>query len=327
VITYIDDHRASYGVEPICRLLEIAPSSYYAAKRRPPSAREIADGVLTAEVARVHANNLGVYGVRKTWRALVRDGVSIGRDRTWRLMRALGLAGATRSRHIRTTVPAPVAERPADLVNRTFSAPAPDHLWVADLTYVWTVRGFCYTAFVIDAFSRMIVGWRVSSSLRTDLALDALEMAVWSRGGDLAGLVHHSDRGVQGGFQRSLQHLMTEVFDGRGQARVGNPGTARSDVVSREAFDRAARRPRPVLEGDRSGCLDRGRRRRGGDLSSCWVALVPSRWRDAAHCPRPDLGPLPVVRRTRGDRHPVGAAARGSRDLPPGRAPALDDLA
>jgi putative transposase len=327
VITYIDDHRASYGVEPICRLLEIAPSSYYAAKRRPPSAREIADGVLTAEVARVHANNLGVYGVRKTWRALVRDGVSIGRDRTWRLMRALGLAGATRSRHIRTTVPAPVAERPADLVNRTFSAPAPDHLWVADLTYVWTVRGFCYTAFVIDAFSRMIVGWRVSSSLRTDLALDALEMAVWSRGGDLAGLVHHSDRGVQGGFQRSLQHLMTEVFDGRGQARVGNPGTARSDVVSREAFDRAARRPRPVLEGDRSGCLDRGRRRRGGDLSSCWVALVPSRWRDAAHCPRPDLGPLPVVRRTRGDRHPVGAAARGARDRPTGRALAIDDLA
>jgi putative transposase len=197
VITYIDDHKASYGVEPICRMLEIAPSSYYAARHRPPSAREIADGALTAEVARIHADNLGVYGVRKTWRALVRDGVSIGRDRTWRLMRALGLAGATRSRRIRTTVPAPVAERPADLVNRTFSAPAPDHLWVADLTYVWTIRGFCYTAFVIDAFSRMIVGWRVSSSLRTDLALEALEMAVWSRGGDLAGLVHHSDRGVQ----------------------------------------------------------------------------------------------------------------------------------
>jgi len=98
VITYIDDHKASYGVEPICRMLEIAPSSYYAAKRRPPSAREIADGALTAEVARIHADNLGVYGVRKTWRALVRDGVSIGRGRTWRLMRALGLAGTTRSR-------------------------------------------------------------------------------------------------------------------------------------------------------------------------------------------------------------------------------------
>ena len=153
--------------------------------------------MLTAEVARIDADNLGVDGARKTWRALVRDGVSIGRDRTWRLMRALGLAGATRSRRIRTTVPAPVAERPADLVNRTFSARAPDRLWVADLTYVWTFRGSCYTAFVIDAFSGMIVGWRVSSSLRTNLALDALEMAVWSQGGDLSGLVHHSDRGVQ----------------------------------------------------------------------------------------------------------------------------------
>jgi putative transposase len=197
VITYVDNHRGSYGVEPICRMLEIAPSTYYAAKRRPPSARALADAHLAGEVARVHAANLGVYGVRKTWRALGRAGVSVGRDRTWRLMRALGLAGATRSRRVRTTVPAPVAERPADLVNRAFGAPAPDRLWVADLTYVWTVRGFCYTAFVIDTFSRMIVGWRVSSSLRTDLALDALEMAVWARGGDLSGLVHHSDRGVQ----------------------------------------------------------------------------------------------------------------------------------
>jgi len=201
-MTYIDDHRASYGVEPICRLLEIAPSSYYAAKRRLPSARTIADVRLAGEVARVHADNLGVYGVRKTWRALVRDGVIVGRDRTWRLMRALGLVGATRSRRIRTTIPAPVAERPADLVNRTFSAPAPDHLWVADLTYVWTVRGFCYTAFVIDAFSRAIVGWRVSSSLRAELALDALEMAIWSRRStDLAGLIHHSDSEyVEAGF-------------------------------------------------------------------------------------------------------------------------------
>ncbi|HEY4896754.1 MAG TPA: IS3 family transposase [Solirubrobacteraceae bacterium] len=230
MITYIDDHKASYGVEPICRLLEIAPSSYYAAKRRPPSAREIADGALSAEVARIHADNLGVYGVRKTWRALVRDGVSIGRDRTWRLMRALGLAGATRSRRIRTTVPAPVAERPADLVNRTFSAPAPDHLWVADLTYVWTVRGFCYTAFVIDAFSRMIVGWRVSSSLRTDLALDALEMAVWSRGGDLSGLVHHSDRGVQGGFKGSSQRCLVEL-------RVGDRRGPRQGSSSRASCE------------------------------------------------------------------------------------------
>jgi len=156
-------------------------------------------------------------------------------------MRALGLAGATRSRRTRTTLAAPVAERPADLVNRTFSVPAPDRLWVSDLTYVWTVRGFCYAAFVIDAFSRMIVGWRVAASLRTDLALDALEMAVWARGGDLSGLVHHSDRGVQGGFHRSSQHLETDVVrDGCWQAAAGDPCDARPDVVARQAIDSAA---------------------------------------------------------------------------------------
>jgi putative transposase len=209
-------------------MLEIAPSTYYAAKRRPPSARALADARLAGEVARVHAANLGVYGVRKTWRALGREGVSVGRDRTWRLMRALGLAGATRSRRVRTTVPAPVAERPADLVNRAFGAPAPDRLWVADLTYVWTVRGFCYTAFVVDAFSRMIVGWRVSSSLRTDLALDALEMAVWARGGDLSGLVHHSDRGVQYLSIRYTERLA----DAEIAASVGSRGDSYDNALA-----------------------------------------------------------------------------------------------
>jgi putative transposase len=133
MITFVDAQRSAYGVEPICRTLGIAPSSYYAAKRRPPSAREIADGHLAGEVARVHAANLGVYGVRKTWRALLRDGVRVGRDRTGRLMRALGLAGATRRRRTRTTIPAPLPERPADLVRRAFGAPAPDRLWVADI--------------------------------------------------------------------------------------------------------------------------------------------------------------------------------------------------
>jgi putative transposase len=228
MIPYIDEHKGSFGVEPICRVLAIAPSSYYAAKRRPPSARALADEALGSEIARVHAEHLGVYGVRKTWRAAVREGRAVGRDRTWRLMRTLGLAGVTRSQRVRTTVPAPVAERPADLVNRTFSAPAPDRLWVADLTYVWTVRGFCYTAFVIDAFSRMIVGWRVSSSLRTDLALDALEMAVWARGGDLSGLVHHSDRGVQYLSIRYTERLA----DAEIAASVGSRGDSYDNALA-----------------------------------------------------------------------------------------------
>jgi len=194
----IDAHRTTFGVEPICQALAIAPSTYYADRSRPPSPRALRDEELKADITRVHVGNFAVYGARKVWHQLRRDEVEVGRDRVGRLMDELGLRGATRTKRIRTTLPARVAERPADLVDRVFTATAPDRLWVADLTYVWTRAGFCYAAFVIDAFSRRIVGWRVSSSMRTDLALDALEMAIFSRGDrDLAGLVHHSDRGVQ----------------------------------------------------------------------------------------------------------------------------------
>lgn len=195
--TYIDEHRGSYGVEPICRTLAVAPSSYYAAKTRPPSARTVRDATLKDDITRIHAEHFSVYGVRKAWRVLRREGIEVGRDHVGRLMGVLGLAGATRTKRIRTTHPAAVSQRPADLVERVFSAAAPNRLWVADLTYVWTRTGFVYTAFVVDVFSRAIVGWRVSPSLRTDLALDALEMALWTRGADHPDLVHHSDRGVQ----------------------------------------------------------------------------------------------------------------------------------
>jgi putative transposase len=196
--TFIDAQRASFGVEPICQTLAIAPSSYYAARSRPPSARSVRDGELELDIGRIHSGNFAVYGARKLWRALHREGTEVGRDRVARLMRRLGLAGAVRGKTRRTTIPSELSPRPADLVERVFSAPAPNRLWVADLTYVSTWAGFCYTAFVIDAFSRRIVGWRVANSLRAELALDALEMAIWSRrSSDLAGLVHHSDRGVQ----------------------------------------------------------------------------------------------------------------------------------
>jgi putative transposase len=194
---YIDENAVSFGVEPICRTLEIAPSSYYAARSRPPSARALADEELKPKISAVHRDNLSVYGAYKLWRELRRKGENVGRDRVARLMGTLGLAGATRERSIRTTRPAELAARPDDLVERTFAAPAPNRLWVADLTYVWTIAGFAYTAFIVDVFSRRIVGWRTAASLRTDLALDALEMAIFARGKDLAGLVHHSDRGVQ----------------------------------------------------------------------------------------------------------------------------------
>jgi len=189
---------AAMGVEPICRILAIAPSSYYAAKTRPHSARAVRDQGLSRDISRIHAEHFSVYGVRKAWRVLRREGIAVGRDQVGRLMRGLGLAGATRTKRIRTTRPGPVSARPADLVERVFTAAAPNRLWVADLTYVWTRAGFFYTAFVVDVFSRAIVGWRVLASLRAELALDALEMAIWHRrDAALAGLVHHSDRGVQ----------------------------------------------------------------------------------------------------------------------------------
>jgi len=197
MIAFIDDQRTAHGVEPICRTLAIAPSSYYAAKRRPPSARSVSDATLADIIGRVHRANFGVYGVRKVWKTLGRLGIDAGRDQVARIMRHVGLQGATRTRRVRTTRPTTVERRPADLVERVFSAAAPNRLWVADLTYVWTARGFVYTAFIVDAFSRAIVGWRVAASLHTELALDALEMAVFARGPSLEGLVHHSDRGVQ----------------------------------------------------------------------------------------------------------------------------------
>jgi putative transposase len=197
-VALIDAHRDRWGVEPICQVLEVAPSTYYAATSRPSSARQLRDEELKIEIARVHAQNFGVYGVEKVWRQLNREGIRVGRDRVTRLMRELNLAGAVRGKRKRTTVAGELDQRPADLVERNFRAPAPNRLWVADLTYVSTWSGFVYVAFIIDAFSRSIVGWRVSDSLHAELALDALEMALWARGGqEIEGLVHHSDRGVQ----------------------------------------------------------------------------------------------------------------------------------
>ncbi len=224
---FITAHRDRFGVEPICRTLQVAPSSYYAHKARPPSARAVADERLKVEVKRVWDDNFEVYGARKVWRQLGREGIQAGRDRVARLMRQLGIAGVVRGAKRRTTIPEPAGQRPADLVCRDFSAPAPNRLWVADLTYVATWAGFCYAAFIIDAYSRTIVGWRVATTLRASLALDALEMAIWARGDTpLDGLVHHSDRGVQLGFKGSMQHRLFAV-------RIGDRSAPRQGFSSR----------------------------------------------------------------------------------------------
>ena len=205
MVDYIDQYRHVHGVEPICEALKdtsaaIAPSTYYAALARAPSARAVSDAATLAKIRKVHEDNYGVYGARKVHAQLRRDGHLVARCTVERLMRASGIGGVRRAKSPRTTIPAPAVHRPPDLVGRAFTAPAPNRLWVADITYIRSFSGWVYAAFVLDVFSRRIVGWQVSTSLRTDLALDALEMGIWSRtrqGADLTNLVHHSDRGVQ----------------------------------------------------------------------------------------------------------------------------------
>jgi transposase InsO family protein len=201
MVSFIDEQRELYGVEPICAVLPIAPSTYYERKAQQThperlSARARRDLKLQPEIERVWKENFRVYGVRKVWRQLNREGIVVARCTVERLMRDLGLSGAVRGRKFKTTIADDTAARPSDLVCREFSASRPNQLWVSDLTYVATWQGFVYVAFVIDVFSRMIVGWRASRSLRTGLALDALEQALWARP-DTHRLVHHSDRGVQ----------------------------------------------------------------------------------------------------------------------------------
>jgi putative transposase len=226
---FIDEHRDAYGVEPICSVLPIAPSTYHAAKSRAPSARSLRDEELLEQIRAVFTQSHRRYGARKVYRQLRRDGVSVARCTVERLMRQEGLAGVVRGKRIFTTVSDESAPRPEDLVERDFSASAPNRLWVADLTYVRTWAGFVYVSFVFDAHSRFIVGWQAATHLRSDLALDALEMALWRRGGTLLeGLVHHSDRGVQ-----YLSIRYTERLEEAGiETSVGSRGDAYDNAMA-----------------------------------------------------------------------------------------------
>jgi putative transposase len=189
----------------------------------------VADVSLGQQIQRIHDENYGVYGIRKVWHQLLRQDVSVGRDHVWRIMAGLGLEGVRRGKTKRTTIAGDLSDRPSDLVDRQFNAVAPNRLWLADITYVWTTSGFCYTSFITDAFARRIVGWRVSKSLRTDLALDALEMAICTRDGeDLSHLVHHSDRGVQYLAIRYTERLADE----QAVASVGSKGDSFDNALA-----------------------------------------------------------------------------------------------
>ncbi len=237
---YIDQHRQKFGVEPICTALrgagmQIAPSTYYAARSRPPSARAVADQGRLGLIRKVHADNYGVYGVRKVHAELVRSGHQIARCTVHRLMRAEGLRGITRAKGPRTTVPGTGPETRPDLLDRDFRAAAPNRVWVADITYCRTFAGWVYAAFVIDVYSRRVVGWQLSRSLRTDLALDALEMGLWTRahaGQDTTGVIAHSDKGVQYLAVRYTQRLAEAGV----VASVGSTGDSYDNALA-EAFN------------------------------------------------------------------------------------------
>ena len=237
LVEYIDEHRDRFGVEPICRILreagvQIAPSTYYAAKVRPPSARSVRDAELLEEIRGAHAANLGVYGARKLHAQLRRQGTAVARCTVERLMRQAGLQGLRRDKTRRTTI-AVGAEtpRPEDLVKRAFEATAPNRLRVADFTYIRTHSGWVYAAFVLDVFSRRVVGWQTSTDMRTELALDALEMGLWERrraGQDTTGLVHHSDRGVQ---YRAIRYT-ERLADAEAVASVGSKGDSYDNAMA-----------------------------------------------------------------------------------------------
>ena len=237
----MEERRGTFGVEPVCRVLGVAVSTHYARRHRKPSRRELRDRELVREIDAAREGYRSVYGVRKTWKELRRRGVDVGRDRVARLMRQEGLEGVRRGKKKRTTTPDETArERSRDLVQRDFSTSRPDELWVCDLTYLRTWSGFVCLAFILDAYSRMIVGWQLASHLRTELVLDALEMANGLRQ-PAEGLVAHSDRGCQGGFNWSSQHLVMEVVrDGCWQASAGDLCDAWPDVVAGPAVGCAA---------------------------------------------------------------------------------------
>ena len=234
MVQFIDDHRDVFGVEPICAVLPIAPSTYprHRHQRTHPthrSARAQRDDQLRVEIQRVYDEHQQVYGPRKVWKQLRRDGIRVARCTVARLMRAMGLAGAVRGRAWITTTHAGEGGRPVDLVDRQFVATRPNQLWVSDFTYVATWSGFVYVAFVIDVFARRIVGWRVSASMRTDFVLDALEQAIYARRDDaLTGLVHHSDAGSQYLSMRYTDRLV----DAGIAPSVGSQGDAYDNALA-----------------------------------------------------------------------------------------------
>jgi HTH-like domain/Integrase core domain len=320
------EKHGGYGVKRACELLQVSRAAYYAHRGSGRSARERADAELVEQIRHVHAESGGTYGAPRIHAELRDRGRRHGRKRVARLMRTAGVAGRCPKRWRRTTVPDPAAATRADLIGRDFRADAAalDARWCGDVTYVRTWEGWLYLATVIDIASRRVVGWATADHLRTDLVEAALTNAVRQRRPP-AGVVFHSDRGCQGGIKRSSQHLGLGGVDGTAAGLDNEDNGQSADAVagaaSAQARDRAT-----VLDQDRAGVDERGRRGRVRRVAAGGSAVVPPRWRDAADQPRFPVGTLPVVRRAGGDRVVDGAGVRGTRDRAAAGALALDDL-
>ena len=302
MIAFIDDHREVYGVEPICRVLPIAPSTYHAhvAQRADPakaSPRARQDLLLMEQIQRVQKANFGVYGARKVWRQLGREGIAVARCTVERLMRQMGLRGAVRGKETRTTIADKASPCPADKVNRQFWAPHPNALWVSGFTYVATWQGFVYVAFVIDVFARRIVGWRVSRTAHADFVLDALEQALHDRRPTKGGLIHHSDRGSQ--------YVAIRTQSGCSVRRIRRTVSSPPSAASATAMP--TRSPRPSMGYSRrrwSGAAAPGApwRPSSSPPSSGWTGTTTAASSSrSATCrpPRPRRATMPPSRRLR----------------------------
>jgi transposase InsO family protein len=298
VSRYLEEHRGRFGVEPICRTLGVSASAYYQRKTAARSRRSLEDERLLARIRELHAANYYAYGSRRMWIALKRAGEPVARCTVERLMRAHGICGAKRrGKPWRTTRPDPAARRRPDLVDRDFTAAGPNRLWVADITYLRCWEGVVFLAFIIDAYSRRIVGWQLAGHMRTTLVLDALRMALHQRGGGAdVELVHHSDRGSQGAFKWSSQHLIGRCCDGQEGAGMGARRAA-GDAIARPSAGGAAGASAAVLGGDRAGRAQRRGWGRGGRVGGRGRPVVSGGWRDADRHARRAVGAVSLVRR------------------------------
>jgi putative transposase len=304
VSAYVDQHRERFGVEPICRTLGVSASAYYQRASGERSERAVEDERLLGVIRVTHKQSYEAYGYRRMWKALGRAGEHAPCCQVQRLMAEHGIQGAKRrGKPWRTTQADPAAVRSPDLVKRDFTASEPNRLWVADFTYLRCWEGVLYFSFVIDVFSRMVVGWQLACNMRRTLVLDALRMALGLRdpGADVA-LVHHSDAGSQPEFKGSSQHHLDERnCDGSSTSEVRS-SRSDADVLAWSSAGGVSRAAAGVLGGDRAWCVHCGRGRRGGSVRGSWRPVVSREWRDAYCHSEPAVGALPVIRRSGGDR-------------------------